>query len=344
MTQSAQTPRFIERVTLMGVDDDLSLESLLALAKDFNFFEIGVQLSPDYNKHHNVSPRYLHELMHMCLENAIPITGRVCDEWAKTICNKGSWVCHEDFEQTCTLWALDRIQIDLTGLLPHQISPSLLGNAIRDVTKAYAMERDRRREAKVLNADIKRPDIILRSLSYETSYFQVLEAVTDPPLDVHPLIDLSRRGSLSEAYWCPRPEYKENVGYAGRYTASTIAEVLQRNAPTHSFGPCWLEIMDGVMNDKDFIQLDEMRKLLDAVKPFVALSADLKRMEEGFYSKTPEITALENERATAASQKQPAVAGAPSSAAENFGSSETVDEVAGAGFGRPNNFHENYYD
>ena len=234
----------LDRITISGADDGVTPEQLHALSTEFPFVEWGVLLSRNGE---GKKPRYPSRQWIQSLEGkGLKLSGHLCGAWVREFVYDGEATFESDRPEYPALF--QRIQINFAGATyyrPHRN----FWQWLQKNKKQYVFQQDGVNDTLMNDALLKNIDAV-------------------------PLFDKSGGKGIGPDTW-PQPYPGIYNGFAGGITPMNINETLARiSASISGDAQVWVDMESGVRSVKEFggpdlFDLDKVRAVLQAAKPFV---------------------------------------------------------------------------
>lgn len=271
MEQQTSHPRYIDRVIINGVDNDISVKKLIEIYTEYPFMDVQFILSDDFLKRRHIAPAEIKRYLEPLREAGVLFGCLVRDEWANRILELGEFIRPDVFARNdISIFDFDWVQID--AVCANRIRPNSVASMFSALRARYA-------GAKMQH---KMPKMFIRTRAVQHNIYSVV--MRENP-DVARFIDLTGPG-----YGGPfpmRPEFEEEFGIATDCAAIAIGQRLLDAADNMKHGPVSLEVMTAVCNSSNFLDAEAIQEYLKAVKPFIVQPGDMRAFEEAFYQREP---------------------------------------------------------
>jgi hypothetical protein len=233
--------KFLDRVTVTGADDSVSIEDMLAISSEFPFVEWGILLSKSSEGRYRFpSLEWMSKLKEAKkLNPALRLSGHLCGKWVRDLC-EGSWAFVEDRPELIEMF--DRIQFNFHAIV-HKVDVEKLASALKRYPKVQF----------ILQLDDVNNGIYTK--------------LTDMGINVAPLFDLSGGAGVLPESW---PESNGFYGYAGGLSHENVdsqLDVIESKAKSN----IWIDAERRLRSEDDsLLLLDNVRGYLAKSKPYVA--------------------------------------------------------------------------
>lgn len=233
----------LDKVTITGADDSISVEKLAVISKEFPFVEWGILLSKSkIGSSRFPSGKWIDELSKIKQETNIKLSGHICGKWMVDI-RSGIWSILEEVGDA--LFMFDRLQINFGSTISDMNTYSLLKSVQKiDHKFQYIFQ--------LKNAHSK----------------TIVDLFRHSDIDCVPLFDASGGTGELPAEWPEYPSYY--CGYAGGLSPSNVELQLQKIERTVKDNTIWIDVESKVRSNNDILfDENKVRKFLTKTSSYV---------------------------------------------------------------------------